>query len=199
MILFLMILFLSISPFKVYCEGLPILMSNNPSALPVQTFDFIYIPKHVVISHLPAFEGKRLKEKAKNIAKTMQINVNKFPLNCTRNQVQLVNWDQLRKISQKDPTGSLRKGMKLELKKLAGELEELIFKRRNLIEDIKIIQKTVQNRCSNNVRLPDFQFNECRAMKGQLMKLSRKLMDYNENERIILQREKDLRKQFKLF
>lgn len=183
-----------------FCICNPILMANNPSAVPVQNFDFVYIPKDVVLSHLPAFDAKKLKLEAEIIAKKLKINEKKFPLNCTQNQLRLVNWYKQQKISQKDPKGETRQRLKMELAKLNSQLEILIPQRKNLIIDIQRLQKTVQNRCNDPsiTRLSDFQFNECKAMKEQVMILSRILMDLNENERVLLQRERDIRKQFTL-
>lgn len=197
-VLFISLLFDSCCPFANIRK--PVLISENAAAVPVQNFDFVYIPKHEVYSHLPSFEPKKLKIEAEKIAKMYKIDEKKFPLTCTQNQVRLVDWHNRRKLIQRDPNGNLRRSMKLELEKLNGDLAVLIPRRRNLFIDIQRLQRTVQNRCylPSNQRLSDVQYNECQAMKNQLMLNSRILMDLNRAERIILQREIDIRKRLKL-
>ena len=179
----------------------PILNSKNPSAVPVQNFDFVYIPRNVVNSHLPAFSPKQLKLKAEKIAKEFKVE-NKIPLNCMRNQVQLVDWYNKHQIFRKDPQGVKRKALKMELSKLNAELSILIPSRRNFISDLERIQQSIRVICvppNINARLNDLQFKECMAMKQQELLLSNELMKLNLKERQILKRERDLRKKMVAF
>lgn len=177
----------------------PILNSENPSAVPVQNFDFVYIPKSVVESHLPSFSPKQLKQKAERIAKELRIE-NKIPLNCIGNQVQLVDWYNKQKMAKTDPQGIKRRSIKMELEKLNTELSLLIPIRRNIFSDIARLQQSIKIKCippSPNARLNDLQFKECMAMKQQEKLLSSELVKMNQKERQILRREIDLRKQLK--
>jgi len=173
----------------------PILNSENPLAIQVQNFDFVYIPKNVVESHLPAFYPKQLKRKAERIAKEFKVD-GKIPLNCMRNQVQLVDWYNKHQIVKKDPQGIKRRAIKKELDKLNMELSYLIPLRRNFISDIGRLQQSIRVICippNINARLNDLQFKECMAMKQQETLLSNEVTKLNHDERQILERKSDLR------
>ena len=192
-------LFLIINSSIISATLSPILNSENPSALPVQNFDFVYIPKKVVESHLPSFYPNQLKLKAKRIAKEFKIE-NKIPLNCMRNQVQLVDWYNKHQMVKKDPQGIKRREMKKELDKLNMELSYLIPLRRNLFSDIGRLKQSIRVVCippNINTRLNDLQFKECMAMKQQETLLSKEMIKLNQKERQILRKERDIRKSLK--
>lgn len=172
----------------------PILYSDNPSAVPVQSFDFVYIPKEVVQNHLPAFEKRKLNIEAHKIAVENKIKPPAF--NETAAQVQLVEWFKRRKINEHDPKGERRALLNRTLCKSQAELDLLIPQRKNLITDLQRLHKKIQRDCSqsNTVRLSDFQDSECRAMKEHSAHLSVMLMQMNEQERRLLQLIIDTRK-----
>lgn len=177
----------------------PILNGGNPSAIPVQNFDFVYIPKHVVESHLPSFYPTKLKMRAERIAKEFKVE-GRIPLNCMGNQVQLVDWYDKHQMAKKDPQGIKRRAIKKELDKLNMELSLLIPLRRNFYADLERLQQSIRIVCvppNINSRLNDLQFKECGAMKQQETLLSSELMKLNQKERQILRREKDLRRNLK--
>jgi hypothetical protein len=182
------------------CAGSkPILFSDNPSAVPVQSFDFVYIPKEVVQTHLPAFEQKRLRLRAEHAIKELKLNV-PVPADTTA-QLQLVGLLKRKQISEKDPKGEKRKALKRELCKMNTELNLLVPIRRNLISDIQRLQRTAQKECTPtnlNSRLSDKQDAECRAMKDYITFQSSQLMKMNQKERIYLQRMRDIRKEINL-
>lgn len=183
-----------------FCSGSkPILFSDNPSAVPVQSFDFVYIPKEVVQTHLPAFEKKRLRLRAEHAIKELKLNI-PVPADTTT-QVQLVELLKRKQISEKDPNGEKRKSLKRELCKMNTELNALVPIRRNLIADIQRLQRTAQRECTPtnlNSRLSDRQDAECRAMREYITFQSSQLMQMNEKERIYLQRIRDIRKEINL-
>lgn len=177
----------------------PILFSDNPSAVPVQSFDFVYIPKEVVHSHLPAFEKKRLQMRAEHAIKELKL---KMPVpQDTTTQLQLVGLLKRKQISEKDPNGEKRKTLKKELCQMNTELNLLVPHRKNLIADIQRLQRTTQRECSPtnlNSRLSDKQDAECRAMKEYITFQSSQLMEMNQREKIYLQRIQDIRKEITL-
>lgn len=177
----------------------PILFSDNPKAVPVQSLDFVYFPKEIVQAHLPAFERKRLKLKAEKAIKELNLNIT-VPVNPTH-QIQLVEWHKRKQISEKDPNGDKRKSLKKELCKLNSDLNSLVPIRRNLISDIQRLQRTTQRECTPtnlNTRLTDQQDAECRAMKEYISFQSKQLMELNERERLTLQKIRDIRKEIDL-
>lgn len=177
----------------------PILFSDNPSALPVTNFDFVFIPKEVVRSHLPAFEQNKLRLQANQISKRFNLTVPKY--NDTAMHLNIVEWYKRRQISEKDPDGQRRKALKRELCQLTTQLDPIVSLRKNLIMDIQRLQASIQRSCSttSNSRLSDSQFIECRVMKEHLELQSTQLMKMNENEKKILQRMRDIRRQIALF
>ena len=175
-------------------ESKPILFSDNPSAVAVQNFDFVYFPKEVVRSHLPAFERNKLRLQANRIAQKHNLTIPKY--NDTTTHLGIVEWFKRRQITEKDPDGEKRKGLKRELCKLTSQLDEIIPLRKNLITDIQRLQTASSASCStSNNRLNDSQFHECKTVKEHLQLQSSQLMKMNEKEKEILQKMRDVRKQ----
>lgn len=181
--------------YNVVISTNPILYSDNPSAVPIQNFDFVYIPKDVVHNHLPAFEKRKLDLEARKIAVDHKIKAPAF--NQTASQVQLVEWFKRRQINQNDPKGERRAVLNKKLCRSTAELDLLIPLRRDLIVDLKRLHGKIQKDCSDkNGRLTDRQNSECRTMKEHAAHLSSKMMKMNTKERILLQLILDTRKEF---
>ena len=184
---------------KISCST-PILNSENPSAVPIQNFDFVFIPKEVVQSHLPAFEKRKLRLTANCIAKELNI----FPPAPTdyASQLKLLEWYERKKLAEKDPKGIKRKYLNRELCRLNSLLDYLVLRRRNLISDVARVKLSIQE-CNLQVKSSssnsDFRFIECEAIKEHFIRLSTELRQMNLKEREILQRISIIRKEFTLF
>lgn len=171
----------------------PILFSENPKAVPVQNFDFVYFPKEVVQAHLPAFEKKRLRLKAENAIKMLKLNI-PVPVDPAR-QLELVELYKRRQVFEKDPKGLKRTALKKELCRLNQNLTLIIPMRRNLVSDIQRLKRTIRRDCNINIRLADKQDAECRAMRDYLNLQMTQLSEMNQRERFYLQRMRDIRKE----
>lgn len=171
----------------------PILFSENPKAVPVQNFDFVFFPKEVVQAHLPAFEKKRLSLKAENAIKMLKLNI-PVPVDPAR-QLELVELYKRRQVFEKDPKGLKRTALKKELCILNQNLYIIITMRRNLVSDIQRLKRTIRRDCNVNIRLADKQDAECRAMREYLNLQMTQLSEMNLRERFALQRMRDIRKE----
>lgn len=171
----------------------PILFSENPKAVPVQNFDFVFFPKEVVQAHLPAFEKKRLSLKAENAIKMLKLNI-PVPVDPAR-QLELVELYKRRQVFEKDPKGLKRTALKKELCILNQNLNIIIPMRRNLVSDIQRLKRTIRRDCNVNIRLADKQDAECRAMREYLNLQMTQLSEMNQRERFALQRMRDIRKE----
>jgi hypothetical protein len=174
----------------------PILFSENPNAIPVQNFDFVYFPKEIVQAHLPAFEKKRLRLKAENAIKILKLNI-PLPVDPAK-QIELIDLYKRKQISEKDPRGEKRMELKKELCKLNHNLNLIIPIRRNLISDIQRLKRTIRRDCKINFRLTDKQDAECRAMQEYINFQTTQLAELNQRERFDLQRMRDIRKEINL-
>lgn len=171
----------------------PILFSDNPNAVPVQSLDFVYFTKEVVQAHLPAFEKKRLRLRAENAINKLKLNV-PVPADPAK-QLELIELHKRHQIAEKDPKGEKRKSLKKELCKLNYNLKLLVPFRRNLVSDIQRLKITAQRECNTNLRLTDKQEAECRAIREYINLQATQLMEMNERERFSLQRMRNIRKE----
>lgn len=183
---------------KISCST-PILNSDNPLAVPIQNFDFVFIPKEVVQSHLPAFERRKLRLKANCIAKELNI----FPPAPTdsASQLKLLEWYKRKKLAEKDPKGMKRKYLNRELCRLNSLLDFLVLKRRNIISDVARVKISIQE-CNSRVKSSsnsEYRYIECKAIKEHFTRLSTELRQMNLKEREILLRIAIIRKEFTLF
>ena len=180
-----------------YAISSPILFSGNPSAVPVQNFDFVFIPKDVVQTHLPAFEKKKLRLQAIRAAEMLKVPIPQ--MDDTIGMVQLVDLYKRHQISKNDPNGSRRKQLKKELCQMNTELDVLIPLRKNVISDMQRLQQPFQTTCNRSTRLSDQEYLHCKAIDKHLKINSGRLMQMNKREKVILQRIRDIRKEILLF
>lgn len=188
--------------FNDYCScsnPKPILNSKNPSAIPIQNFDFVFIPKEVVKLHMPAFERCSLRLKAERIAQELKISL-PIPTD-VETQFKLLEWYKRQKWAKQDPNGDKMKSLKRELCKLNSQLDSLISYRRNLISDVARLSLSVKDCDSghSNQALSDSRFIECKAIKDHYTHQMSELNRMNLNERNILQEIHNIRQQFALF
>ena len=174
----------------------PILNSDNEKAVPVQNFDFVYIPKDVVMQHLPAFDPKQLNIKAHKIAQKYNMPAPAF--NETAAQIDLIEWYKRKRMSETDPSGEKRRALKAEKCEKTKKLEAIISIRKNLIADIQRINRKIHNDCKTSGRLSDFQYSECAALRSTSKIQSQELMQINEKERQILHKLRDIKKTISL-